>query len=99
MSKLSYEDIFEYSWQPSSLVFKDSVLALKNLNKNTGLWWIVTKIWVQDSIQPYTFKWWCTEEEQAGVRNYRACEKGLNSESYHSLNGESHDVLRMLVTL
>lgn len=56
MSKLSYEDIFEYSWQPSSLVFKDSVLALKKLNKNTGLWWIVTKIGVQDSIQPYTFK-------------------------------------------
>lgn len=44
MSKLSYEDIFEYSWQPSSLVFKDSVLPLKNLNKNTGLWWIVTKL-------------------------------------------------------
>lgn len=38
VSKLSYEDIFEYSWQPSSLVFKDSVLALKELNKNTGLW-------------------------------------------------------------
>ena len=38
MSKLSYEDIFEYRWQPSSLVFKDSVLALKELNKNTGLW-------------------------------------------------------------
>ena len=55
MSKLSYEDIFEYSWQPSNLVFKDSVLALKELNKNTGLWWIVTKIGAQDSTQPYIY--------------------------------------------
>ena len=55
MSKLFYEDIFEYSWQPSNLVFKDSALALIELNKNTGLWWIVTKIGAQDSTQPYIY--------------------------------------------